>query len=117
MAARSEDLYLRPTARVYAFPPVRAHRAAIRRRRLALGATAVIVVIAGLFATGPSGSVTAGPSSDRSRVVVRSGQTVWDIASRHAPSDMDPRAYLDAILAHNGVTVGEIQPGTKLRLP
>jgi hypothetical protein len=116
VAARSEDLYLQPRARVYKFPPVRARRAAIRRRRLALGATGLVVVAASILATGPSGTTSAAPSS-RSRVVVRSGHTAWDVATRHAPAHMDPRAYLDAILATNQISVAEIQPGTVLRLP
>ena len=126
MAVRSEELYLqrerpagrsrRTTARVYKFPPVRARRAAVHRRRLALGTVAVLVVVAGLFATGPSGVAPAASQRVPRSVVLHEGDTVWEIADRYAPENMDVRTYIDAIVRLNGLD-GLPPTGTKLRLP
>ena len=116
MAACSEELYLQRPARVYKFPPVRARRAAVRRRRLALGATALIVMVAALFATGPSGVAPAATQKVPRSVVLHEGDTVWEIADRYAPEHVDVRAYIDALIRLNGLT--ELPPtGTKLKLP
>jgi hypothetical protein len=48
--------------------------------------------------------------------VIRSGDTLWEVAERYAPPSVDPRAYVNAIEDLNGL-VGAPEVGTKLKLP
>jgi Tfp pilus assembly protein FimV len=82
---------------------------------MALGAVALVVTGAGIMATGPSGNAPAAPSQ-RKAVTIQAGDTLWDVASKHAPANMDTRVYLDAILELNGIGV-VVDPGTRIRLP
>ena len=118
MAIRKEDL-VQSSAVIYKFPPVQArrrHRAEIRRRRLALASVGLVIAAAGLFATGPSGTASATQRPSPRAVTVYSGETLWDVAERHAPADMDTRAYLDAIVELNGGSA-LVEPGARIRLP
>ena len=119
MAVRSEELIYQTEAVVYRFPPVRHRleaRRAVARRRLALGAVGLTVVVAGLFATGPSGTAPATARSTPRSVVLHTGDTVWEVAERYAPPHMDVRSYIDAIVELNGLT-GLPEAGTRLKLP
>ena len=119
MAVRSEELVYQREAIVYRFPPrkqrIEARRAVIRRR-IALTAVGVVVVVTGLFATGPAGTAPATSRSVPHSVVLHSGDTVWDIAQRYAPPNMDVRGYIDAIVELNGLA-GLPAPGTRIKLP
>ncbi len=48
--------------------------------------------------------------------VVRSGDTLWSIAARFAPST-DPRVVVDAIASSNDVDPGALVPGQQLSIP
>jgi hypothetical protein len=121
MALRSEDLYEHP-GRVLRFPSERAvarrRRQALieARRRLAL-VIAVVVVVAGVLLGGGTGgtAVASKPGAPKS-VVIQSGESLWDIATEFAPSEVDPRAYVDALEDLNGIT-GAPRAGMQLRLP
>ncbi|HYI46090.1 MAG TPA: hypothetical protein VE174_11600 [Actinomycetota bacterium] len=118
MAVRSEELIYQRDAVVYRFPAVRRRRAARRamlRRRAALASIGLVVVIAGLFATGTEGTAPAANKAPRA-VVLHEGETLWELAGRHAPAGMDVRSYIDAILERNGLTTLP-EAGTRLRLP
>ena len=99
-------------------------RAAARRRALALRRTAAavallaVLVLVLLGGSGGSGTATAGstPNSGPHAVVMRPGQTVWDLAERYAPATMDPRAYVDQVLDINHLT-GMPAAGVRIRLP
>ena len=133
MAIRVEELRELETpareARIYRFPveAVRPSRAELRRRairrRRALArrrlATAVVVVVASvglLFAGGPAGVSTAGDRRTPRAVVVQPGDTLWALAERYAGDGIDPRAYVDAVLAVNGLD-GPPPAGARIRLP
>jgi LysM repeat protein len=61
--------------------------------------------------------VGGAPEAHASRTyVVRSGDTLWSIAARFAPST-DPRIVVDAIAAANGVDPGALVPGQQLSIP
>jgi LysM domain len=115
-------------ARVYRFP-VEARRSraerrraaivrgrAVARRRLAAGVTIVVVSTVMLFAGGPSAVAPAGNSRAPRAVVVQPGDTLWSLADRYAGPGIDPRAYVDAILALNRLE-GPPPAGARIRLP
>jgi Tfp pilus assembly protein FimV len=135
MAARIEDLTGAPRsarggAVVYKFPTeqVRAraarqraaqrrrNRAMVRRRRAALALVALGTVVVTLLGGGPDGSSVASNPQAPATVVIQPGETLWDVAEAHAPSSIDPRAYVDAIVALNDL--GPTLPsGLEIRLP
>jgi LysM repeat protein len=92
-------------------------RTRVRRRRLT-----ALCAAAGLAAalSGPVANavgVGGAPEAHASRTyVVRSGDTLWSIAARFAPST-DPRIVVDAIAAANGVDPGALVPGQQLSVP
>lgn len=53
---------------------------------------------------------------ERTRYVVRPGDTLWSIAERAAPGH-DPRAVVDAIAEANGVDASSLVPGRTLVVP
>lgn len=96
-----------------------------RRGRLAVVMVAVIAVLAALsvvqvFSASASTSanqvalVAAQQQSDT--VVVKSGDTLWSIATREMPG-MDPREAMVALRKANGISGGEIVAGQRLQLP
>jgi Tfp pilus assembly protein FimV len=119
MAIRKEDLA--HEAVVVAFPSrvaERPRRAAMlhrRRRTLAvLGAASVFV--ATLLGGGSDGIAPASMERAPRRVVVRSGDTIWRLAERYAPTSVDRRAYVDAIVELNGLE-GPLPAGRGIKLP
>lgn len=119
MAVRSEELTYQRDAIVYRFPTARrslAARRAVRRRRAALASVGFVVVIAGLFASGPEGSAPAAPAGGPRAVTIHQGETLWDVASRYAPAGMDVRTYIDAVLERNELS-SLPAAGTRIRLP
>jgi Tfp pilus assembly protein FimV len=64
----------------------------------------------GQEATAPA----AGPRQHTA--VVQPGETLWDIAERHAPAGMDPRAYIVALEGANDLGP-VLQAGARIRLP
>ncbi len=122
MAVRREDLNLTTGSVVVRFPVERARgrrrrlEMQVRRRRLvaAIGALAVAVLVTwgGDSPQLPTASRTRAPSA----VVVEPGQTLWDLASRYAPSDADPRAYIQELESLNHLD-GSLQAGERIILP
>ena len=94
--------------------------ATFRRRRIALAVLALgVVVVTGQAGAALGSSTLAAPERRPSltaarTVVVRPGDTLWEIARRIAPSE-DPRPIVDALTAANGS--GPLAPGEILRLP
>jgi hypothetical protein len=123
MALRSEDLVYRHDARVVEFPlhvvAARARRRArlVMMRRRIVSLSVVVLIAAGVLAGGGIGhsQVASAPGAPRS-VTLAPGQTLWDLARRHAPQRIDPRVYIEAVLALNGLEAPP-QAGTRLRLP
>lgn len=94
--------------------------ATFRRRRIALAVLALgVVVVTGQAGAALGSSTLAAPERRPSltsarTVVVRPGDTLWDIARRIAPND-DPRPIVDALTEANGS--GAVTPGEILQLP
>ena len=106
---------------VVAFPTgwVRARRRrrlmVVRRRRAVLGLAGVAVIAATLMGGGGGSAVASKEAAPRS-VVLQPGATVWELAEKWAPPDVDPRAYVDAVLALNELH-GPPAVGQRIRLP
>lgn len=128
MALRQEDLdstggwgavvYRFPTERAEAAQiraGIRRRQAARRRHRAGLAAVALAVVGLTIFGGGQEATAPAAPQG-KQIATVQPGDTLWDIAERHAPEGMDPRAYVDFLVRANDIGA-VLQPGMKLRLP
>jgi LysM repeat protein len=61
-------------------------------------------------------SQAADPAGPAPSVVVRSGDTLWSIATRYAPGD-DPFVTIDEIRRLNGLSGYTIPVGVRLTLP
>lgn len=129
MAIRVEELEAPVEARIYRFPveTVRPSRAELRRRALrrrrevarrrwGIAVLVVTTSVALMFAGGPASVSTAGARGTPRAVVVQPGQTLWSLADRYAGDGVDPRAYVDAILALNGLAAPP-EAGARIRLP
>lgn len=108
-------------ARVAGTPPLRL----TRRGRVVIGVIAIVVMAAiamtvGLAAAG--GAQAANHGQPRAayqgmhQVVVRSGQTLWSIASAAEPQ-ADPRDVVQEIMTVNALTSTDISPGQVLWVP
>jgi LysM repeat protein len=80
-------------------------------RNLVLG---VLVLMAVAFVAARSVEGSAPPVGET--IVVRQGDTMWSIASRHYP-DSDPRARIEQIERLNHRDGSTVHPGEKLQLP
>lgn len=86
-----------------------------RRGRVVVG-LALALLSAVTLAVGATASVANGPADLVPRTVVRSGDTLWRIATRELP-DRDPYAAIDEIRQLNGLDGYTVHPGQHLRLP
>jgi len=50
-------------------------------------------------------------------VVVRDGDTLWQIARRYAEPGADPRRLVEQIRAVNGLETAVLRPGQVLKVP
>lgn len=99
-----------------AFGTIRAMERTYVRRRIAVALVAAVAVAPWLspLRAAISGERTVRVASET--YVVHSGDTLWSIARRVAPSE-DPRAIVDAIAEANGLGSGELHPGQALVVP
>ena len=127
MALRQEDLDTQArTAAVYRFPVERAEAARIRqgiahrraaRRRHRAGLVAVVTAVIALTLLGGGKEATPSAAPGGKKVaIVQPGDTLWDIAERHAPEGMDVRAYVDFLMRGNDIGP-VLQAGDRIRLP
>jgi len=85
-----------------------------RRARAVLAASALTLMLIGPVSRAVAHR--AQPTGHRRVYVVRSGDTVWSIATRFAHGD-DPRPVVDSIVGRNGIDAGMIFPGQPLVIP
>lgn len=122
MAVRREELSTGAEAVVVRFPVERASaRSAMRRRvqrRRRLVAWVAALGTGALLVTGAvtQGGVPASRAEAPTAVVVKSGESLWDIAARYAPRDTDLRAYIEAIERLNQLD-GALRAGDSIKLP
>jgi nucleoid-associated protein YgaU len=101
-------------------PPVAARRSAplrlTRRGRVVLVVLPALLALSGaLLAAGP-GAAEAAPREAPRTVVVGTGDTLWTIAERIAPTT-DPRVTVAAIERANGLAGARVDAGATLVLP
>lgn len=122
-------LILQPTARPASRPAVRTARPApvarpsgavrlTRRGRLVVFVLALLVVLGtGLaLAAGSVATQEPGTPEPTQVIVVRSGQTLWDIAAAHA-EDGDVRGMLTHLQHLNALDGGMVRAGQRLQVP
>ena len=61
-------------------------------------------------------SCRADVQTERSLYIVKSGDTLWDIATEYAPKGTDKREYIFNIKRDNGLERSEIYPGMVLEI-
>jgi hypothetical protein len=83
---------------------------------MALGATVVVIAGMMLFAGGSGAVSSAGSAGAPRAITIHPGQTLWSVAGRYAPDGVDPRAYVDAVLALNHLSAPPAA-GQRIRLP
>lgn len=103
-----------PTVRL-ARPTNDASRAPWIPRRVALGLVTVAVAIASF--TGLAGSVGADGPVPTEAYVVRSGDTLWEIAAPITRPGDDVRSTIAEIVDLNGLDGASLSVGQELRLP
>jgi Tfp pilus assembly protein FimV len=92
-----------------------------RRGRVVLTTLAAVplVIAAACFALNGGGAFASngyGPAESFSHVTVSSGQSLWQIAERVAPS-ADPRDVVAAIVDLNQLQTSMLMPGQRLAIP
>ena len=102
-------------------PPEGRRRAAARRRRLR-GLSRLVLLVVVLLATIWIGVHVANATSNASTVterhyVVRTGDTLWNLARRSYPGNLDTRQLVFRIERRNGLATADIRPGETLVLP
>jgi nucleoid-associated protein YgaU len=89
----------------------------VARRRRTLAALASAGLVGSLWWGAPDSTpARLARRGSPSTVVVRSGDTVWDLADRFGAPDADRRVYVDALVRRNHLA-GGLQAGTRVRLP
>jgi hypothetical protein len=122
LALRIERPEYGPDAAVYPLPGDAARRrparvAMVARRRRTLGALAVAGLVGALWWGAPDSTpARLARQGSPSTLVVRSGDTVWDLADRFGAPGADRRVYVDALVRMNNLA-GGLQAGTRVRLP
>ena len=92
------------------------HRTYVRRRL-----TVILLVLLALGWGVPAaarslGATEAPPAPRGSMYVVRSGDTLWDIAEATAPAE-DPRAVVARIALANDLAGADLTPGQAILIP
>lgn len=80
------------------------------------GALIIALVLAGAVASGFAMNHSTTPIQYRYDYTVKSGDTLWNIASEACPDGMDVREYIHEISKMNGIDDGSICPGQTIEL-
>lgn len=89
-----------------------------RRRLGALVVLAALLVLGGqALLGGAAPSEPAVVPASATTVVVQPGQTLWDVASTHAPEGVAVDRYVQRLAELNGISAGALDAWQVLRLP
>lgn len=94
-------------------------KARAEKRKLKIIRTSALLVIWILImaVTVFHGNVASGEIREPRTVVVTPGDTLWAMATEHAPRGMDRRDYLYEVLKANDLTSSLVYPGQEIVLP
>jgi hypothetical protein len=78
-----------------------------------------VVLVTGALVVGLARPLLAGAEVPQAagHVVLQPGETLWDVAVRSAPADVDPRAQLEALRRLNGFGTGPLDAWTVVLVP
>jgi Tfp pilus assembly protein FimV len=103
------------------YPPERRRRAAARRRRLRglsrLALLILVVIVSVWVGTHVANGAGNGSAYSEHTYAVRSGDTLWSVASAAYPGSHDPRQLVYRIERRNHLAGADIHPGELLVLP
>lgn len=95
-----------------------------RRFLLAILMLAVLLVFCGWLVgarsaayAGQAGAPPASQGAAPALIMVGAGDTLWDIAARHAPPDMDLRVAVYVLRTHNSLASANLQVGQRIAVP
>lgn len=80
------------------------------------GALIIALVLAGAVTSGFVMNHATTPIQYRYDYTVKSGDTLWNIASEACPEGMDVREYIHEVSKMNGIEDGHIRPGQTIEL-
>ena len=80
------------------------------------GVLIIALVLVGAVVSGFVMNHATTPIQYRYNYTVKSGDTLWNIASEACPEDMDVREYIHEISKTNGIDDGSIRPGQTIEL-
>ena len=80
------------------------------------GVLIIALVLVGAVASGFVMHHATTPIQYRYNYTVKSGDTLWNIASEACPEGMDVREYIHEISKMNGIDDGSIRPGQTIEL-
>jgi LysM domain-containing protein len=78
---------------------------------------AAVLAGSSVVAVRAAGGSTGGPVPIVDRYVVRSGDTLWELARRSVGREGDPRPLVDGIREINGMETSQLLAGEELILP
>lgn len=80
-------------------------------------ASVILAVALGFTFSSISGSVAGDqPSSELTYVTVQQGESLWEMAAKHAPS-ADPRDWIAEVVMLNALESVDLTPGQQIALP
>ena len=80
------------------------------------GVLIIALVLVGAIASGFVMNHATTPVQYRYDYTVKSGDTLWNIASEACPENMDVREYIHEVSKINGIKDGSIRPGQTISL-
>jgi len=93
------------------------HRLHLRRRLAVLLAVLGLAVALALLVGAVGATADLQQPAVAGQVVLAPGETLWEVASRHAPAGVDARVYLQAIQDVNGFATADLPAWTTVMLP
>ena len=77
---------------------------------------AIIILLCMMLVAAIGISCRADVQMERFEYVVEPGDTLWDIATEHAPKGTDKREYIFNVKRDNGLKTSVLQPGMVLEI-
>lgn len=86
-----------------------------KKRFVTVIMTCLVVLFATVSVISSAASINTSPSY--TNFIVHRGDTLWSIASKYVPEDMDIREYINEIEKANPISNSFIAAGQELKLP